>query len=363
MSKGAEAQRMESKWVAENEGVSFENEVEEYLASRLELLGLGVELLGRQVDLEWLRKPGRDQGRTADLLAISRVGRLCIIEIKRDEGDDDALKQLLGYAALAGGFLEEDLNCICQRKNSGQTLADFWQQRFKRNKPRLKLNKPLLVLVANEFTSEFADLVGFLNQLYKMDVLLYTYKVVVQPATPANSHAGGQNLDTDAKGDIQFNLFLSPDDMWLPEHDQPEHVLLVWLDEGTGQLWEDWVQRSYIAVRGGFQAIVRLAATKSDSMVFVYLKRCGLVGMGRLMPTGTDGVVADVADAVQFEVKWECAIRDLSRAWHLPVHLQPTTEVVRLLDYEQWRLYSGKMQWLSRTRSQRKPKKYTPRQK
>ena len=68
--------------------ISLERDLENYLASNIEILERGLRLVGRQVEVA----TGR-----VDLLAEDSEGNLVVIELKAGEAGDSSLTQLLAY--------------------------------------------------------------------------------------------------------------------------------------------------------------------------------------------------------------------------------------------------------------------------
>ena len=85
------AARIEEEEIEEEEEgfmLSFERDLEDYLASNIEVLEKGLRLVGRQVEVA----TGR-----VDLLAEDSEGNLVVIELKAGEAGDSSLTQLLAY--------------------------------------------------------------------------------------------------------------------------------------------------------------------------------------------------------------------------------------------------------------------------
>lgn len=73
---------------------SSEAEFEKYIFSNQDILGGDIYIIHRQV------RTGSRQG-IPDMLGVDQDGRVCMIELKNDEADEDILPQALGYAIWA----------------------------------------------------------------------------------------------------------------------------------------------------------------------------------------------------------------------------------------------------------------------
>src|SRR5690606_7294503 len=71
-----------------------ENELEAYIFANQEILGGDISIIYRQI------RTGNRQG-IPDMLGVDQDARVCIVELKNAEANEDVLSQALGYAMWA----------------------------------------------------------------------------------------------------------------------------------------------------------------------------------------------------------------------------------------------------------------------
>ncbi len=101
----------------------YEEQLEDWVASRPDMLGEQLLIIGRQVQLD----EGQDR---IDLLAIDQVGNLVVIELKRDLIGGSADLQALRYAALVSRWTHDDVRRHAEGywRSGGETRGTFAQE-------------------------------------------------------------------------------------------------------------------------------------------------------------------------------------------------------------------------------------------
>lgn len=129
----------------------YEAEIEGLLWDNIE------ELTGQNL-FRVARQPSLPLGRP-DVLALDRVGRIVVIEVKRDV-DRAQLAQALEYAGWARSV---GLDEMARRYHGGAaSFWEDWQEFTGTDTPTLVLQKPQLMLVARTFEPKTAQALDFL---------------------------------------------------------------------------------------------------------------------------------------------------------------------------------------------------------
>ena len=136
-----------------------EDELEEILVRRPDMLERGLQLVGRQTPMTG--------GGSLDLLAVDGDGRLVVFELKRGTLSRDAVAQVVDYASDLDEMELEDLaKLVASHSGSGAIpkIDDFmdWYDRQYEGKPIESLKSPRMVLVGLGVDNAAERMVNFL---------------------------------------------------------------------------------------------------------------------------------------------------------------------------------------------------------
>lgn len=318
--------------------------IEDFLHTNIHALALGLTCVGRQVDMDAGLQDGAARGLSADLLALNRKGRLCIIEIKRDQADMEVLNQILGYATRLGEHLPHDLDALIWRF-TGKSLADTFVEQFHKPLPEKRDPRPMLVIVADSFDPDFADTVCFMNHHYRLDLHLFTY-ASAEVARAKRKRGGAESAP---KTQLAFHQLVTPKDAWLYRGKAPKQPLFLRLDEADGFRWSDFQESQCVVVRQADVALVEASLAAGGPSLLVFLHQTGYVGLAAPRP-GAGAVSCPVPEGWQaIPVTWEVTL-DREHAWQVPATRQPERGVHRLPDESLWRLAAARLPLLAKRR-------------
>ncbi len=119
-----------------------EDRLEEWLANDPTLLGIEMQIIGRQVSTI-------NAGRI-DLLAIDRHGDLLILELKRDRTPRDIIAQILDYASWVRTLDYEEVNAIASDFLK-ENLPEAFRRHFDEPLPENINTAHSMIIVASEF--------------------------------------------------------------------------------------------------------------------------------------------------------------------------------------------------------------------
>jgi len=173
-----------------------EEQLEELLVRKPEILIPGLTLVGRQTPIE---------GGALDLLGVNEDGNLVVFELKRGTLSRDAIAQVVDYASFLSSLDSESLSeHISQRSGTGgiEKIEDFeswYQERFPNN-PEGYSNQPSMVLVGLGVDDRTRRMVEFLSK-GGLNISLITFhafsrnksiflarQVEIQVSEPAGPH-------------------------------------------------------------------------------------------------------------------------------------------------------------------------------
>ena len=85
--------------------ISFENQLEDWLAKDISLLDPNLLVIGRQVRTDF--------GQAIDLLCLDNIGDTVVVELKRGQTPRDTAAQALEYASWVRGLSHDDITGNC----------------------------------------------------------------------------------------------------------------------------------------------------------------------------------------------------------------------------------------------------------
>lgn len=144
-----------------------ESDLETWITEKPEILGEDLLVIDRQREV-----PG--VGRL-DLLCVDAVGRLAIVELKRDLSPREAVAQALDYASWLDGVTEEQLY-----ENAAQflkcPLAEAFFEHFREKVPAIAPQNHRIILVAARLDSAAERIVKYLSERHGLDINAIFFK-------------------------------------------------------------------------------------------------------------------------------------------------------------------------------------------
>lgn len=145
-----------------NEGRTEPYDLEPWLASNPEIIGVDILIIGRQVTT---------RSGPIDLLGIDRSGNTVIIEIKRAELPREALAQAIDYASDVAAWTVEKLSEACLRHNK-KSLEEAFNEAFPDvDLETLNLNSAQrIILVGFSIEASLERMIEWLSDSYGVNV-------------------------------------------------------------------------------------------------------------------------------------------------------------------------------------------------
>jgi RecB family endonuclease NucS len=148
------------------EGRKEPYDLEPWIASKPEILGPDLIIIGRQV----ITKSGR-----IDLLGIDRDGNIIIIELKRDQTNREALMQAIDYASDVAGWDDDKINDICKE----YTKNDLSKLLFDIGIENISINEQQrILLVGFSVESALERMVEWLSEKYGVNINVLVLKYI-----------------------------------------------------------------------------------------------------------------------------------------------------------------------------------------
>jgi hypothetical protein len=238
--------------------ITLEADVEDWLKSHFADLKLEAALIGTQVELEGNLK--------VDMLAIQEDGRLCVVELKRDDPYREVFIQALDYARLLDGYLRSDLDLLC-RKYAGRSLDELYLKHFGRPAPDRLPGNPSLVVVAGDFDEENLHMGAFLKS-HRFDLTLIRYH---------------RQTDDPTSG-IKFEPIDLHQCLFQATGKMPDCVLEIRFTEIKGYNWRECRAENVLALPQDMMDQVLGHATAGPIGFLLYLNNHGYVAYGTLRP-------------------------------------------------------------------------------
>lgn len=327
---------------------TYEDNLEKWLISHFDQLNLDAALIGSQIQF--------CKGKKADLLAIHRDGRLCIIENKRDCAPREAIAQIIDYSMELNELLPSELDALCRRHSADQKpLKELYYRKFKKELPAMPPLPPLIILLADSFDEDEENTALFLNRNHGFAIRLVRYE--------AEGHG-------DAK-QVSFHTVINEADRICQCGRLPASAFAVRVEERHLFSWEGMRAKGYIAIESKHAAdLIAAIQTVKEVSVLVYLKWAGYVGVGRLKklvePDSRETLRDDYTDSkikrgrplsldgiktkTCFEVEWSITL-PREEAYFRSQSSQPGRTVEPFSDPALWQIITSRMDFRSQKAS------------
>lgn len=144
------------------EGRTESLDLEEWITTNPEIIGSGLEIIGRQVNT----KSG-----PLDLLAIDQTGNIIVIELKRDRLPREALAQAIDYASDIADWNIDKISEVCT-KYTGKSLDDLISEKFPDvNIENININEvQRIILVGFAIESSLERMINWLSNQYGVNI-------------------------------------------------------------------------------------------------------------------------------------------------------------------------------------------------
>lgn len=144
------------------EGRKESLDLEEWISTNPEIIGSGLEIIGRQVTT---------RSGPLDLLAIDRTGDLIVIELKRDKLPRDVIAQAIDYASDIADWNIDKVSEVCT-KHTGKSLDDLISEKFPDvSIQNLNINEAQrIILVGFAIESSLERMINWLSDHYGVNI-------------------------------------------------------------------------------------------------------------------------------------------------------------------------------------------------
>lgn len=151
------------------EGRTEALDLEEWITTNPEIIGSGLEIIGRQVST----KSG-----PLDLLAIDHSGNITVIELKRDRLPREALAQAIDYVSDIADWNIDKISEVCT-KYTGMSLDDLISDKFPDvNIENININETQrIILIGFAIESSLERMINWLSNQYgvKINAIILKY--------------------------------------------------------------------------------------------------------------------------------------------------------------------------------------------
>lgn len=244
-----------------------ERRLEDLLADDVDILGLGVMIIGRQVPT--------GHGGFIDLLGIDPRGDLYVIELKRDRTPRDVIAQVLDYASWVRGLSYEDVKDIFDRYSLHRDVVfeQAYAARFD-GAPDESLNENhRLVIVASELDPSTERIVSYLSEGYGVPVNAVFFRYFKDGDTDAEYLARSWLIDPN-EVEAKATRAVGKRPPW------NGHDYYVTFGPAEIRAWEDGRKYGFVSASGGPRWIKPLQKLSPGDRVFVHSPGNGYVGVG-----------------------------------------------------------------------------------
>lgn len=244
-----------------------ERRLEDVLVENIDVLGLFVMLVGRQIPT--------DTGGYIDLLAIDAEGTVYVIELKRNRTPRDVVAQLLDYASWVRGLAYEDIKEIHDRyavpgeASFEESFADAFGE-----SPGETINEQhRLVLVAAEIDASSERIVSYLTEDYGVPINAVFFRYFRDDKTDAEYLGRSWLIDPDT---VETNTTRARGrrEPW------NGHDYYVTFGNPEVRNWEDARAYGFVSAGGGPRQISPLQRLSPGDRVFTLVPGSGYVGVG-----------------------------------------------------------------------------------
>jgi hypothetical protein len=248
-------------------GIGNEQRLEDVLVEDIDVLGLSLMLVGRQV--------ATDHGGYIDLLGIDAKGDLYVIELKRDRTPREVVAQILDYASWVRGLTYDGIKDVYERHGVGSGVA--FEEAFADSfgsAPEETLNEShRLVLVAAELDPSSERIVSYLADEYGVPINAVFFRFFRDGETGSDYLARSWLIDP-AAVEVKASRAASRREPW------NGYDYYVTFGPRDVRAWADGHKYGFVSASGGPRWIKPLKQLAPGNRVFVHVPGNGYVGVG-----------------------------------------------------------------------------------
>lgn len=264
-----------------------ESRLEDVLENKIEMLGLDILVVGRQVPTAF--------GKFIDLLGIDADGDLHIIELKKDKTPRDVVGQVLDYASWVRGLGYDDVVDLFAAR-SDTAFESAFDDHFGTNPPEGINGNHHMVIVASDLDPSTERIVGYLSDEHGISI----NAILFQHFTDGGSEYLARSWLVDPTIAAVTKSKGGSKRAKEPWNGQDFYVSF---GEGPSRAWTDAQRYGFVSGGGGRWYSQTLKQLFPGARVFVNIPQVGYVGVGI--------VRAEAVPVRDFQVDHESASRPI----------------------------------------------------
>jgi hypothetical protein len=244
-----------------------EKRLEDVLSEDIDILGLNIVVIGRQVPTQ--------TGGYVDLLGIDAAGDLFVIELKRDRTPRDVVAQVLDYATWVRTLAYDDIKSIHEHHgvHHGAEFEEVFAEVFG-DAPTDALNENhRLVIVASELDPSSERIVSYLADVYGVPINAVFFRHFRDDDTGAE-YLGRSWLIDPTTVEVKASRAAGRREPW------SGHDYYVTCGPREIRSWDDFRRYGFVSASGGPRWIKPLQQLTSGDRIFTHVPGRGYTGVG-----------------------------------------------------------------------------------
>jgi len=272
-----------------------EKQVEDLLASNIEILDAGWLVIGRQV-----RTAG---GGFIDILCIDQSGALVVVELKRDMTPREVTAQALDYASCVSVFSDADIAGIyldyAKKLGRKSTINEAYKRKFGMELDAASLKKEngrnnvKIVVVATRMDGSTERIIEYLSEAFEMDINILFFCVLEHNGSLLLSRAWMREVEAAPAAPLRARR------EWNGEY-------FFNFGESESRVWEEARKYGFICAGGGEWYCRVISSIEPGSIVWVRMPGSGYVGcctaLEAAVPASEASFLVDGKDVPFFEL-------------------------------------------------------------
>lgn len=249
--------------------VRMDNEakLEEVLLQDIDILGLDLMVIGRQVTTAF--------GKRIDLLAINEEGNLYVVEVKRDRTPREVVAQLLDYGSWVKKLTYQEIVNIYEAHKTiigfNKKFEEEFYDRFGQNPPESLNESHQLIIVASQLDSSSERIVSYLSEDYNVPINAVFFSYFKDGAAEYLTRTWLMNPN-----EVAINTpSRSKEEKWNGQ----DFYVAIGEDNGHRN-WDECAKYGYVSGGQGKWYSKTLHQLFPGARIFAYLPNKGYVGVG-----------------------------------------------------------------------------------
>ena len=250
--------------------IESEKRLEEILKKNISILGNEYLIIGRQVRTSY--------GKIIDLLAISRSGKITIIELKRDRTPREVVAQTLDYASWINQLSYSDIEEI-YKDNFGKEkpFEKAFVDKFDENIPEEINEEHDMLIVSASLDNETERIINYLSSKYNVPINAVFFRFFKDNSAEYITRTWLLDpLLVEEKAETKQGL--SKSEAW---NGLDFVVNIDSSDEMSA--WEDYRKYGFISASGGQRYASPLSRLFVGARVFAMIPQKGYLGVGEVV--------------------------------------------------------------------------------